>query len=326
MGVYLFWGEDDYGVQQAVERLRRQVIDPAWQAFNEQRYDDWQAALGEAITPPFGAGGRLVLVSPATLAQQCNEAQYEELARTLKVLPETTHLVFCSGNKPDGRLKSTKLLNQVATVKEFGTVPSWDRDRLEALVREAAATQQIKLTDDAVLALAEAVGSDRRRLAMELEKLSLLGETKPLSAAQIADYVPGSAANSFQLAGALRQGDAAAALQLLAQMLDRNEPGLRVLSVLVNQFRTWLWVRLLQDSGERDTKVIAQLAELGNPKRVYFLQKEVQGLSSADVMLALQHLMEAEYQLKRGGEERGVLFQMCCQITTLFQRTSQRRN
>lgn len=325
MAVYLFWGDDDYGLAEAVRKLSQTHVDSAWRAFNEQRYSDWQDALGDAITPPFGSGDRVVIVSPATVAQQCNEAQYDELARTLKVLPESTHLIFCSSSKPDGRLKATKLLNQVATVKEFSQIPAWDHDRLEAAVKHEAATQQVALTADAIAALATAVGCDRRRLAMELEKLSLLGHKAPLNAAQVAELVPATAANSFQLASALRQGDCDTALAIVAQMLDRNEPGLRILSVLVNQFRTWLWVRLLQDSGEKDPKVIAQAAEIGNPKRIYFLQKEVQGLSCDRLVTALDSIMRAEYQLKRGGVERGVLFQMCCEIAPR-QLANQRRN
>ena len=34
MGIYLYWGEDDFAMARAVGALREQILDPAWAAFN----------------------------------------------------------------------------------------------------------------------------------------------------------------------------------------------------------------------------------------------------------------------------------------------------
>jgi DNA polymerase-3 subunit delta len=78
---------------------------------------------------------------------------------------------------------------------------------------------------------------------------------------------------------------------------------MRIVATLVGQWRTWLQVKAIQESGERDDKVIAQFAELGNPKRVYFLKKEVQSLRAQQLFQGLVILLELEANLKRGAEE-----------------------
>lgn len=52
------------------------------------------------------------------------------------------------------------------------------------------------------------------------------------------------------------------------------------MATLTKQFRTWLWVKLMLEAGERDERRIAQAAEVANPKRIYFLQRDVQRLST----------------------------------------------
>jgi len=90
---------------------------------------------------------------------------------------------------------------------------------------------------------------------------------------------------------------------------------------LVGQFRTWLWVRLLLDQGERDPKVIAQKAEIGNPNRVYFLQKEVGSLKTTALLKAMQQLLQLEYNLKQGQPERDAFQEALIQIAAILQKS-----
>ncbi len=309
MPLYFYWGEDSYQLQQAVNQLRDRVLDPDWIAFNYDRFpaDATIAGLNQAMTPPMGAGDRFVWLQETTLVQQCPDPIWQELERTLKALPETTHLLLTLTGKPDGRLKSTKRIKQTATVKEFSLLPPWDTDGILKQVKAAASEQKLNLSDQAAELLAEAVGNDSRKLNMELEKLALLqgdqsGEA--ITPIMVQQLVPASAYNSFQLAGSLLKRDLNRALDILTHLLDQNEPALKIVAVLVGQFRTWLWVKLMIEQGERNPKMIAQMAEIGNPNRVYFLQKEVQSISSHRLYQSLNVLLDLELMLKTGRPER----------------------
>lgn len=317
MPVYLYWGEDDYRLGRAVNALRDRVLDPSWSDFNYDKITAEQPdaviqGLNQAMTPAFGAGGRLVCLAATTLCQQCSEELLVELQRTLAALPQTTHLVLTTQAKPDGRSKATKLLQKYAEIHEFSPIAPWKTEQLVQAVRQAARQVGVRLTTNATELLAHSVGNDTRQLFCELEKLHLFGLSRSLDstasnpaqplvdAKAVTALVTVTTQSSLQLADAIRQGKTAHALTLVADLLNHNEPALRIVATLVRQFRTWLWVKLMVEAGERDERVIAQAAQVSNPKRVYFLQQDVQRLSADQLQQALPLLLKLEVDLKQG--------------------------
>ncbi|PLS67602.1 MAG: DNA polymerase III subunit delta, partial [Cyanobacteria bacterium M5B4] len=208
-------------------------------------------------------------------------------------------------DKPDSRLKSTKLLQKYGDIAEFSLIPPWQQEAILAAIEQAVRAAQLPLKGEAIEFLAEAIGNDTRRLEQELQKISLwLGDSQtPPTVAELGQLVTSSAHNSLQLGQAIREGNTSRALALLQELLLNNEPGIRIVATLTGQFRTWLQVRVMQEAGEKDDKVIAQFAELGNPKRVYFLKKEVQSLQARQLFQGLEILLQLEVSLKRGAEE-----------------------
>jgi DNA polymerase III subunit delta len=309
MPIYFYWGEDDFALGQAVKALRDRTLDPAWESFNYDKLtaDQTEAivqGLNQAMTPVFGSGSRLVWLADTTVAQRCPEDLLAELERTLPMILDTTVLLFTAASKPDGRLKSTKLIQKLGEMREFAAISPWKTDLLVQNVRQVAQTVGVKLTSGAVDLLAEAVGNNSRLLYSEMEKLRLyMGtENAPLNEAAVANLVTAHTQNSLQLAVAIRQGDTAKALTLVADLFSRNEPALRIVATLVGQFRSRLWIKLLTEAGERDEKEIARLAEIGNPKQVFYLQKEVKPLKLASLQQSLPILLELEFGLKFGAD------------------------
>lgn len=309
MTIYLYWGEDDFALTQAVKQLRESVLDPNWSSFNYDKiFNDAPNAivqgLNQVMTAPFGMGGRLVWLVETTVCQQCPETLLSELERTLPKIPEQSVLLLTSRNRPDGRLKSTKLIQNLGHIREFSLIPPWKTEQLVQQVQSMSQDVGVKLNIAAAELLAESVGNNTRQLVNELEKLRLFaGDTKkPLDEATVATLVTANTQNSLQLATAILHRDAATALELVADLINKNEPALRIVATLVGQFRTWLWVKLMVSEGERDAKAIATAAQISNPKRVYFLIKDVQPLSLAQLTSALRLLLELEVSLKKGAE------------------------
>lgn len=315
MPIYIYWGEDDYAIERAVVTLRDRILDPLWTSFNYTSFPPEQsdaaiAALNQVMTPAFGAGGRLVWLMNTTLCQNCPENVLAELARTLAVIPENSFLLLTSRNKPDERLKSTKLFKQFATeFREFPLIPPWKTELLVQAVNQAAQTVGVKLTPQSAEVLAEAVGNDTRLLYNEIEKLRLyaIEQNRPIEVDTITRLVRNTSQNSLQLAAAIRVGDTSKALTILADLINAAEPELRIVATLVGQFRTWLWVKLMVESGERNPGAIAQAAEVANPKRIYFLQQEVQFISLRQLISCLPLLLELEVSLKQSRAELSIL-------------------
>jgi DNA polymerase III subunit delta len=309
MTVILYWGDDDFAIAKAVAAIQQSAIDPAWMSFNYEkilpdRENAVAAALDVAMTPPFGSGKRVVWLADTTVMQQCSEQLLAELERTLPQVPATTVLLLTSKNKPDGRLKSTKTIQKYANVQEFNLIPPWKTEELSQRVQIVAKELGLKVTPDAVQLLAESVGNNTRQLYLELDKLQLLagGEGQQIDRVMVTSLVVANTQNSLQLAAAIRQGDVGTALHLISELISHNEPALKIVATLVGQFRTWLWVKMLLEAGEKDDRVIATAAGLGNPKRLFFIKQELQSTTADRLAASLPKLLDLEFSLKRGGE------------------------
>jgi DNA polymerase-3 subunit delta len=314
MPIYVYWGEDDFAMEKAIVILRERVLDPLWTSFNYTSFPPEQAdsivqALNQVMTPPFGAGGRFVWLINTSISQNCPDHILAELQRTVKVIPPESTLLLTSRNKPDERLKSTKLLKQFATFCEFPVIPAWKTELLVQSVQQAAQTVGVKLNPLVVELLAESVGNDTRLLYNELEKLRLYTQSsrKPLDVNIVSELVRNTTQNTLQLATAIRTGDTPKALGILNDLSNSAEPGLRIVATLIGQFRTWLLVKMMMETGERNPQAIALAAEVTNPKRIYFIQQEVKSLPLKQLILALPVLLELEVSLKQGASETSTL-------------------
>lgn len=327
MSIYFYWGEDEFALQKAVASLRDRILDPQWSSFNYTQFSDQPDAviqgLNQAMTPPFGSGSRLVWLVDTTICQNCTADLLSELKHTLPVIPDTSVLLLTSRSKPDGRLKSTQLLQQCASFEEFSLIPPWETKQLAMQVQKAAIAVGVKLTQSSVELMAESVGNDTRQLYNEMEKLRTFAgvNNKPIEVDIIAELVRGNSQTSLQLAAAIRSGDTSKALLLVAQLINRNEPVLKIVATLIGQFRTWLWIRIMMNSGG-SVSAIAQAAEINNPKRVYFLQQEVKHLSPQQLASTLPLLLELEVSLKQGREQMSILQTKVIELCQIFQQSS----
>ncbi|MEO1521540.1 MAG: DNA polymerase III subunit delta [Cyanobacteria bacterium J06633_2] len=325
MPVFFYWGDDDFSMNRAIQRLRDRTLEPGWESFNYDKISPDHSdavihALNQAMTPPFGMGRRLVWLANTSVGQSCSDNELGELQRTLPVLPDTTVLLLTSAQKPDGRLKSTKFLQKHADVQEFASISPWKTDLLIKQVKQAAKDLDVSISNSAAELLAEAIGNDTRQLYTELEKLKLYAEGSQgsIDAEAIATLVTTSTQNSLKLAAAIRGGDTGTALTLVQDLFNRNEPALRIVATLIGQFRTWLWVKLMIEERERDDKAIAKAAEVSNPKRIYFLKKEVQPFPLESLKSSLFILRDLEASLKLGAEATMMMQIKVVELCQLF--------
>lgn len=324
MPVYLYYGEDDFSLGKAVADLRQATLDPDWASFNydkitPDRPDAVIQALNQALTPPFGPGKRLVWLADTTLANGCPPEVLTELERTLSVIPPTTVLLLTSRHKFDARLKSTKAILKNAQSQEFEVIPPWKSDLISQKVRQMASSKKLKLSPEAIELMAQSVGNDMRLLDNELEKLLIYaGHTQQqLGPETVATLVTSNTQNSLQLATAIRSANSGQALALVSELINHNEPALKITATLIGQFRTWFLVKLLAEAGEKDDQ-IAQAAEIGNPKRLYFLRQEIKGLKLQQLQQTLPKLLELEISLKSGADEIATLQAKAIELCQIF--------
>jgi DNA polymerase-3 subunit delta len=317
MPTLLLIGDDSYRIHQEIRQLKQQ-LNPTWSAFNYHRYgaEELADAIATARTPPLADNQRLVIL------EDCSFNQFGErhlnLLQVLPQLPSSTTLVF-TGKSIDKRLKLAKHFLKHSILQTLELIPPWRTDLIETEITTRARFIHLRLSDDCIDYLAQAIGNNLARMDAELEKLNLYANGQPLSLAAVKSLVPNITHSSLQLAEAIRQGNTAQTVQRLHALLSRAEVPLVILSTLLTQFRTWLWVKCaLSDQTRRKDSEIAQLCGVGNPKRLYYLRQEVAKASISSLTQTLTQLFELEVTLKQGANS-DVLLPTLVGIAHLFQ-------
>ncbi len=321
MPIHLIYGDDYSASNKAIEQIIQNFIDPNWISFNLSRLDGNQAeqssrCIDEIRTPPFGNGGRVVLLKRSPFCNGSTNDLSHKLEDILDLIPCTNHLILNNTNKPDKRLKLTKSILKVikeskGSSEQLYMLPAvWDESGQIELIQKIGADLNLKIEQEAIFTLVEAIGNDSTRIHTELQKLSLLSESNKkqhnlqtqliITNDMVKSLIHGITANSLNIADCILKEDIGNALNRINSLLESGEPALKILATLVSQARGWLWVKLLDEEGNHDVTSIAKLAGIGNPKRIYVIRKQIKGKSSKKCLQLLDSFLEIEAAIKQG--------------------------
>ena len=68
-------------------------------------------------------------------------------------------------------------------------------------------------------------------------------------------------------------------------------------------------VKLLHNSGEQDLSKICKIANISNPKRIFFIRKKVNKISSNFLLNLMSNLLDIDASLKRGNNPINVFIE-----------------
>ena len=322
MPIHLIWGDDYDARNRKIEDIIERIVDPAWKSFNHSHIDGNDTgqsfrALEEVQSAPLGNGGRVVIVRRSPFCNNCSAELANKLEQAIDLIPDNTHLILSNSNKPDKRLKTTKLIQKVIQSNPFSTEQSfilplpWDINGQQKLVKNIANRLNLNINNESINLIVESIGNDSSLIHTELQKIALLSAAnneiynanKPqeISKEVVKKLIQNNSTNALEIAHFLLQGERAIALHKIKSLLENGEPALRLIATLTGQSRGWLWVKLLDSQGNQDVKEIAKLAGIANPKRIYVIRKQLQGKSLETLLELMKKLLKIEASIKLGG-------------------------
>jgi DNA polymerase III subunit delta len=323
--IILLTGDDQFAIRQKLKRYKAE-LDPQWLELCYHRFpaSALEQAMSAARTPSLSGGKQLVVVEDCNL-KQWGDTQLESLQQ-LAQIPDATTIVFLATNV-DKRLKIYKHLIKYGQCFELSLIPPWRTDLIAEAISEATAklnaTQakhmKLRLPKDVVEYLAAAIGNDMIRVASELRKLETHANGQPIYLAEVQSLIPCQTQNNLQLAEAVRNGESEAVVRLIDELLARSEPMLVMVATLLTQFRTWLWVKSALASGIQNNTEIAQLCNVGNPNRLYYLRQEVTTMPLRTLIQAVTKLVDLEMSIKQGAVQANAIMPSLLAIARLFQ-------
>ena len=103
------------------------------------------------------------------------------------------------------------------------------------------------------------------------------------------------------------------ARDLVRDLTLQGEDEIKLIAVMLGQFRTFTQVKILSESGQTESQIGSSLGSfLGrnpNPYQIKFALRDSRGLSLSFLKQVISYLIETDYQIKTGLYEKSFLFE-----------------
>lgn len=240
--VYLIYGEK-YLADQALERLRNRIAEGA-ASLNVNVFSAASSNPNEVLqaadTLPFLGERHLVIVKDFDKANAADQRSYAAYAEN----PAATTVLVLMADKANKGSVIYKTVQKTGQVYEFKTPKDTE---LFAWVEKQFNDRGKKPVPIATRYIIEQVGTDLATLNSEIEKTCVyLGEKKIAEPQDLVEIIAKNPQNTiFELVDALGAKERRQALSILNRLFAAGEPPLKVLTMIVRQFRMILKTKAL---------------------------------------------------------------------------------
>ena len=318
MPIQIIWGNDLNASNKFIKKIIDEKVSKTWGEINISYLngdDDNQIkqAFEEILTPPLGDGSRVVVLKNNPLFTNKNEEIRLKFEKIYQNIPSNTYFLLQNTKKPDSRLKSTKfiqtLIKKDLVIETSFSLPDvWDFEGQKRYLEFTANSMNIHLGKGTADLIIDSVGNDSFNLVSELSKAKIYlsainnNENKELilESDDVKKIFNDQQSNIFKIIDHLLQNSISDGLIEIYYLLKKGEPALRLNAGLISQIRMHTIVKLLHKSGEQDLSKICKLANISNPKRIFFIRKKVNNISSDFLIKLMSNLLDIESSLKKG--------------------------
>lgn len=304
---YLFWGEEDYLIEEAVRRIISRAIEPEAADFNLDTFYGNETSgakvLQTASAYPFMGERRVVMIKEV---QKMAPTDIEVINRYLSKPSPATCLILIA-TKLNFTFKANKELKNKCLSLEFKNL--YDR-QIPGWIKQFLGNQKIEIADDAVRLLQENVGSSLRALVNELNKVMLnLGGRQRIEGNDVRQVVGISRGYSvFDLSNLIGLKNLEAALAIISRMIESGESPIGILAMITRQFGILLKLKFAMKKGETQ----AQLAATAGVPFIFLNDylPQVKNYTIAQLQRGFSYLLEADVQLKSSGQKPRLILEL----------------
>ncbi|HHY90637.1 MAG TPA: DNA polymerase III subunit delta, partial [Clostridiales bacterium] len=142
--LYLFYGEEQYLIEETLYRFKRKIVDEQFEAFNYQIFNGEEfhidAFVDACETLPFMGQNRMIVVKDLDWLSEkgkstATKEEEEMMVNCLESLPDTTYLFFVMSKEVDHRRKIVKWVQKYGKKVEFAKlkgneIAQWIREKV----------------------------------------------------------------------------------------------------------------------------------------------------------------------------------------------------
>lgn len=313
-------GEDLGQYSQAKETFLKQIgFDPSDLTYSyfDMSEMTYQEAELDLESMPFFADEKVVIFdhfADMTTAKKSylDDKELKRLERYLQSPVETTRLVLMASGKLDGKRRLVKLLKRDALVLE--TSPLKDAE-LKTYFQKKAHQEGLIFDTGVFEELLIKSNFDFSDVQKNMAFLKGYKAEGNISSKDIAEAIPKSLQdNIFDMTQLLLRGDINGVRELVHDLRLQGEDDIKLIAVMLGQFRTYLQVKLLSAQGKSEQQIVVSLSDyLGrkvNPYQIRYALRDSRPLSIEFLKTSIKSLIETDYQIKTGTYDKEYLFDL----------------
>lgn len=313
-------GEDLGQYSQAKETFLKQIgFDPSDLTYSyfDMSEATYQEAELDLESMPFFADEKVVIFdhfADMTTAKKSylDDKELKRLERYLQSPVETTRLVLMASGKLDGKRRLVKLLKRDALVLE--TSPLKDAE-LKTYFQKKAHQEGLVFDTGVFEELLIKSNFDFSDVQKNMAFLKGYKAEGNISSKDIAEAIPKSLQdNIFDMTQLLLRGDINGVRELVHDLRLQGEDDIKLIAVMLGQFRTYLQVKLLSAQGKSEQQIVVSLSDyLGrkvNPYQIRYALRDSRPLSIEFLKTSIKSLIETDYQIKNGTYDKEYLFDL----------------
>ena len=224
--------------------------------------------------------------------------------------PTTKLLIFVEG-KLDSKRRLVKLLKRDAKV--FDAVEAKEQE-LRQYFQKWSQKEGLQFANQSFENLLIKSGFQFSEVQKNLLFLQSYKEDSVIEEEDIVNAIPKTLQdNIFDLTQFILTKKMDQARDLVRDLTLQGEDEIKLIAVMLGQFRTFTQVKILAESGHTESQIASSLGSfLGrnpNPYQIKFALRDARGLSLSFLKQAISYLIETDYQIKTGLYEKGFLFE-----------------
>lgn len=297
--LYLFFGEEEFLVQEAVDLIIQKIVDPGARDFNFNAVycKDTSAAelVNLAQTLPFMSDKRLVI---AKAFDAYKAADLESLAPYLNDPSPSTCLVMVSSQ---GKFEKKAVLS---AIEAHGAVtrffPLLDRE-IVAWIESWAKSRGLSIQRDAAQYLWQILGNDLQKIGNELQKVEISLQQKKNITFDDVKAVAGDFREytSFDLAAALGQKQQEKAFLILTRLIQEGEAPVGLLGSIAWNFRRLMRAKAMEAAGTGAEEIKKKLGVIFHQSASF--QAQMRQFSINDLREVFDVMLATDRSLKSSG-------------------------
>ena len=285
-------------------------------AYFDMKEVDYKSLELELVSLPFFADEKIVILDhfvDITTAKKryLSDDELKSFEDYLEnPLPSSKLIIFAEG-KLDSKRRLVKLLKRDAKV--FEAIEPKEQE-IRAYFQKWAQEQGLTFDGKSFEQLLIKSGFQFSEIQKNLLFLQSYKDNGDITEEDIVEAIPKTLQdNIFDLTQLILTKKIDQARDLVKDLTLQGEDEIKLIAIMLGQFRLYTQVKILQESGQTEAQMVSSLGHyLGrnpNPYQIKFALRDTRGLSLNFLQDSIRYLIQADYQIKTGVYEKGYLFE-----------------